>query len=100
MELDAVEPRPGASIAATGVAAVRAVTVKPGGATVQVSPCDIQTCWRGGRPDSSVPPGAVASPGPAAAAPGGSSSSRVAPYSPAPVCATDPPSPDTISWKP
>jgi len=84
-----------------GVAAVRAVTVKPGGATVQVSPCDIQTCWRGGRPDSSVPPGAVAFPGPPAAAPGGgSSSSRVAPYSPAPVCATDPPSPDTISWKP
>ena len=33
------------SIAATGVAAVRAVTVKPGGAPVTVSPCDIHTCW-------------------------------------------------------
>ena len=32
------------SAAATGVASVRAVTVNPGGATAQVSPCDIQTC--------------------------------------------------------
>ena len=43
-------PGSGSSIAATGVAAVRAVTVKPGGAAVQVSPCDIQTRWLRGRP--------------------------------------------------
>ena len=33
------------SIAATGVAAVPAVTVNPGGAPVTVSPWDIHTCW-------------------------------------------------------
>ena len=36
-------PWAGFSMAATGVASVRAVTVKPGGAAVAVSPWDIQT---------------------------------------------------------
>src|SRR5271165_6479748 len=44
------------STAATGVASVRAVTVKPGGAAVQVSPCDIQTCCLAGRPARRIPP--------------------------------------------
>jgi len=74
-------------VAATGVALVRAVTAKPGGAVAQVSPCDIHTCWRAGRPPSRTPPGA-------------STSSAVAPYSPAPVRRTSPPRPDTISWNP
>ena len=51
VELDAVQPaEPGASIAAAGVAAVRAVTANPGGATVDVSPCDIQTLNSVGQP--------------------------------------------------
>ena len=44
------------STAATGVASVRAVTAKPGGAAVQVSPCDIQTRWLFGVPASRAPP--------------------------------------------
>jgi len=38
VELDAEQPWAGFSMAATGVASVRAVTVKPGGAAVAVSP--------------------------------------------------------------
>ena len=81
-------PRSGSSIAATGVAAVRAVTAKPGGATVPVSPCDIQTCCgeRADRPAASARPGGRLRPGRAPG--GGSNSSEVAPYSPAPVRAT------------
>ncbi len=82
------------SAAATGVAAVLAVTVKPGGATAQVSPCDIHTRWLTGVPPSRTPPGSPA--GPAA----DTRSSPVAPYSPPPVRRTSPPSPDTMSWKP
>ena len=78
-------PRSRFSIAATGVAAVRAVTWKPGGATVAVSPCDIQTCCWPGVPSSRRL-------GPLA--------SVVAPYSAAPVRSTVPPSPVTMSWKP
>ena len=73
------------SMAATGVTPVCAVTAKPGGAAVQVSPCDIQTRCRAGVPASSRPPEV---------------SSVVAPYSAAPVRSTVPPSSDTISWKP
>src|SRR5690348_18188541 len=60
------------------VASVRAVTAKPGGAAVQVSPCDIQTRWLFGVPDSRVPP-VLCRP--------------VAPYSAAPVRSTVPPRP-------
>jgi hypothetical protein len=52
---------------------------------VQVSPCDIQTRWLFGVPDSSAPPLAA---------------SVVAPYSAAPVRSTVPPRPATMSWKP
>src|ERR1035438_5791989 len=84
-----------ASTAATGFASVRAVTVKPGGAAVQVSPCDIQTRWRAGVPDSSMPPE------PSSAEVSSTEvSSTVAPYSAAPVRSTVPPSSATISWKP
>ena len=76
------------SAAATGVPPVRAVTAKPGGAAAQVSPCDIHTCWRAGRPPSRTPP------------PSGATASAVAPYSPEPVRRTVPPRPATISWKP
>jgi len=90
-------PRRRSSTAATGEAAVRAVTVNPGGARVQVSPCDIHTCCGEGSPASSVPPGTPAAP----AAPGsGSRSSAVPPYSPTPVRATVPPNPATMSWNP
>jgi hypothetical protein len=75
-------PRSGFSTAATGVAAVRAVTRKPGGAAVQVSPCDIHTCCFAGVPDSRR------------LAP---VSSAVAPYSARPVRSTVPPSPATSS---
>ena len=79
-------------MAATGVAPVRAVTAKPDGAAAHVSPCDIHTRWRPGRPASK----------PAAAASRGSSSasSVVAPYSAAPVRRTVPPRAWTMSWKP
>ena len=73
------------SIAATGVASVRAVTVKPGGAWVAVSPCDIHTRWWRGVPERRVPSSVL---------------SAVAPYSAAPVRSTVPPRPATISWKP
>ncbi len=63
-----------------------AVTVKPGGATVQPSPWDIHTCWLAGSPSSSTP--------------GSVTSSVVAPYSPPPVRATSPPRPAIMSWKP
>jgi hypothetical protein len=78
-------------MAATGIAAVRAVTVNPGGAAVQVSPCDIQACSRAGSPRSRVPPGPPGA---------GARSTMVAPYSPEPVCATVPPRLVTSSWKP
>jgi len=65
---------------------VRAVTAKPGGATVQPSPCDIHTCWVAGSPSRSTP--------------GSVTSSVVAPYSPPPVRATSPPRPAIMSWKP
>ncbi len=81
-------PRPASCTAATGEAAVRAVTAKPGGACVQVSPCDIHTCCGEGSPSSSV------SPGP------GSTLSAVPPYSPTGVRVTMPPSSETISWNP
>ena len=105
------------STAATGVTSVRAVTVKPGGAAVQVSPCDIHTCCWPAVPASSIPPaggprgsggkgfpqdrgglGGVVPPG----REGGSSPriNTVLPYSAAPVRSTVPPSPATISWKP
>ena len=110
-------------MAATGLTAVPAVTVNPGGAAVAVSPCDIQTCWVSGRPPSRAPPSS-GSCGSGSAVQGSSGSgppgwacsaattlrvsgalpgariSRVAPYSPAPVCATSPPSADTMSWNP
>ena len=79
-------PRPGSSAAATAAAGVRAVTAKPGGATVQPSPCDIHTCWVAGSPSRSTP--------------GSVTSSVVAPYSPPPVRATSPPRPAIMSWKP
>jgi hypothetical protein len=106
------------STAATGVASVCAVTAKPGGAAVAVSPWDIQTVWRDGRPARSIPPagGSRGSGGndfpPGAGgvwggfsprgSTGGSSPrmSTVAPYSLAPVWATVPPRPATMSWKP
>ncbi len=75
------------SAAATGVPDVLAVTVKPSGATVQVSPCDIQTCCAPGRPPSKTPPGSA-------------TASAAAPYSPDPVLATSPPRSRTISWNP
>ena len=74
------------SMAATGVPWVRAVTVKPGGAAVAVSPCDIQTRCCLGVPVRRVPRASVWR--------------VVAPYSAAPVRSTVPPRPDTISWKP
>ena len=80
-------PSPAFSAAATGVPGVLAVTVKPAGATVQVSRCDIQTCWAPGRPASNAPPGPL-------------TASAVAPYSPAPVLATSPPRSRTMSWNP
>ena len=58
--------------AAAGVVAVRAVTAKPGGAIVEVSPCDIQTLSSGSSPESSRPPAAW-------------TCSGVPPYSAAPV---------------
>ena len=69
VELHPVSRRPASSAAATGVPAVRAVTAKPGGAAVHVSPCDIHTCCRPGSPPSSTPPGRQVD-------------SAVAPYSP------------------
>ena len=48
-------PRSGSSTAAAGVAAVCAVTVNPGGAAVEVSPCDIQTLSSGPSPARSRP---------------------------------------------
>ncbi len=99
------------STAATGVAAVRAVTANPGGAAVQVSPCDIHTRWLAGVPARRFPPkggprgyGGEGSPPFAGRAWGGSSPSRrfntALPYSAAPVRSTVPPRPATISWKP
>ena len=110
-------------MAATGLAAVPAVTVNPGGAAVAVSPCDIQTCWVSGRPSSSAPPssrscgsgsavhGSSASRPPGCAVSAlttlrvssalpGDRISRVAPYSPEPVWLTVPPRAVTMSWKP
>ena len=87
-------PRRGSSTAATGEAAVRAVTANPGGARVQVSPCDIHTCCGEGSPASSVPPAAARQRG------AGSRSSVAPPYSPTPVRATVPPSSATMSWNP
>src|SRR5215472_9576340 len=49
--------RAGSCTAATGEAAVRAVTVNPGGACVQVSPWDIHTCCGSGSPANSPPSG-------------------------------------------
>ncbi len=89
--------RRGSSIAATGVAAVWAVTAKPGGAATHVSPCDIQTRWRTGRPASRPP---WSPPFPSAPPSGARASSVVAPYSAALVRRTVPPRPVTMSWKP
>ena len=103
------------STAATGVTSVRAVTAKPGGAAVQVSPCDIHTRCLAGVPGQESPPfrGAEGAGGvtggyggivpPCAGGVWGGSSPRtstVPPYSAAPVRSTVPPRPATISWKP
>ena len=64
-----------------------AVTVNPGGATVEVSPCDIQTLNPAPSPASSRPPPAV-------------TRSGVPPYSAAPVRSTVPPSSLTSTWCP
>jgi hypothetical protein len=86
VELDAEQAAAGSSTAAAGVAAVRAVTVKPGGAAVQVSPCDIHTCcW--GRAGQQRPAGSA----------GPSGSRRTRPRRSARPCR---PAPATISWKP
>ena len=74
------------SNAATGVTAVEASTVKPAGAAVTESPCDIHTVWVAGRSASRVPVSETSTP--------------VRPYSRAPVSATVPPRPWAISWKP
>ena len=60
--------------------------MKPSGAAATESPCDIQTLWVAGRSASSVPASATLT--------------GVRPYSRAPVCATSPPRPWAISWKP
>ncbi len=49
-------PRSWSSTAAAGVAGVCAVTVNPGGAAVEVSPCDIHTLSSGPSPARSRPP--------------------------------------------
>ena len=54
-----------------GSRVVVAVTVNPGGAAAQVSPCDIQTCCSAGSPSSRTPASAAAR-------------RSVAPYSPVP----------------
>jgi len=79
-------PRSGASIAATGVASVLAVTVNPSGATVTLSPCDIHTVCSAGSPANSTPSCATRS--------------GVRPNSATPVRATVPPSAWAIAWKP
>ena len=79
-------PRSGSSNEATGVASVEDVTVKPGGAWVTASPCDIQTLIADGRPDSSTP--------------GSTTASAVRPYSAVPVRATWPPSEAAMAWNP
>ena len=71
-----------------GVPAVLAVTVKPGGATAQVSPCDIHTCWWPGSPLEQH------------ARARRPRCSAVAPYSPAPVRRPRRPGRGTMSWKP
>lgn len=80
-------PRSGASTAATGVESVVEVVVKPSGAAVTESPCDIHTVWTPGRP-----PNRTLSPLPVRA--------WVRPNSLLPVSATVPPSSCTIAWNP
>ncbi len=79
---------PASSTAATGVAAVRAVTAKPGGAAVQVSPCDIHTRWLLRRARQQ------------AAGPSRGPEERSRRTRPVPVRSTVPPSSATSSWKP
>ena len=74
------------SKAATGVTSVEASTRKPAGAAVTESPCDIHTLCSAGTSASSVPASLT--------------ETAVRPYSRAPVCATSPPRPCAISWKP
>ena len=73
------------SKAATGAPGVDAVTVKPSGASVTESPCDIHTGCSFGVSAWSTPP---------------STSILVRPYSLAPVSATLPPSVWVMIWNP
>ena len=91
------------SMAATGVASVCAVTVKPDGAAVAVSPWDIQTAAAEAR--QSIPPRGAGERGGSPPQEQGGSGGIVPPDStvavlPGAGAATVPPRPATMSWKP
>ncbi|CAM5400934.1 hypothetical protein SALBM135S_04795 [Streptomyces alboniger] len=75
------------SKAATGTTSVDAVTVKPSGAALHASPCDIHTGCSAGVPSKRVESALE-------------TESGVRPYSRAPVLSTVPPRVVAISWKP